>query len=234
LYSYTWFRLFHLQHHRYVNSGRDAEDYKNDLDTSWKRFLFLTAPGVKLVMARKFRSRPVVGPDQSALSPSAEDAARIRTERLLIRMFWYGILVGAYFSRSVLFGYLIPLMVVTPIVSSIRIILEHGEVNPDNVFHNSTYYRLGPLLRFLLPAQGDTHLMHHLYPGIPIYNLKRSAVLSHDCLIRNGVVERPSLFKILWGWFIENQPHRRMWTHATQSAEAASPKLPADHQVDAA
>ena len=231
LFSYSWFKAFHAQHHRYVGTSRDSEGYKQDLDTRWKRFLFLTAPGVKLLMARKLRPVQPSEPDDSGLIATPEERAQIALEQRILRVWWYSLLVASIFYRPLLFGWVLPFVLVTPIVSAIRVLLEHGEANPDNVFHTGTYHRSGVLTRILFSA-GSIHVIHHIFQGIPFYRCTRAANLAHDALLRNGVVEQKSFVKLVVGFWIQNQPHRKLWRREAsvewtqdETATAPNPRL---------
>ncbi len=106
---------------------------------------------------------------------------------------------------------MLPFLIVTPIVSTMRVLMEHGEANPNNLYHSGTYYRTGFVMRWLyLFELGDCHVVHHLYPAIPYYRCKDAANRLHPFLMRNGVVER-SLWQLMFGWFVQNQPHRYLW-----------------------
>ncbi len=96
LFPYAWFHAFHMQHHKYIGSDRDTESYKQDLDQVWKRILFLTFPGVKMAMSRRFKP---AGVDDSAaaLQMTPELARRIAREKSLIRIYMLALTVAAIF-----------------------------------------------------------------------------------------------------------------------------------------
>jgi len=116
------------------------------------------------------------------------------------------------FPQYTLFGFLIPALFITPIAGTLRIILEHAEANPNNPYHIATYYKTGLISQLVfLWDSGDCHLIHHIYPGIPFYRMRRANKLIRPFLLENGVVERTSLSELVWGWYIKNHPHRSLW-----------------------
>ena len=44
-FSGVRYRHAHLLHHRFLQQPRDPEVYKKDIDTRWRRVLFMTVPG---------------------------------------------------------------------------------------------------------------------------------------------------------------------------------------------
>jgi len=207
----------HPDHHRYVNTDAD-EEYKLDLDTRWKRWLFMTPIGYLLTFRghlRRERSPKYPSPEGSfAKRPLNPRQLRLhKVEKTILRYFW-GVLaiLLILFPRFVGLGYLLPLAVMLPIANGIRIILEHAEVNPENMYHCATYYRTGPVTRPLFFwGAGDCHLVHHIFPEIPWYRLGKACDLMRPFLIDHGVRERRSLPKLLYGYFVKGEPYRALW-----------------------
>ena len=109
-------------------------------------------------------------------------------------------------------GFLLPLLIIAPVASVLRLILEHAEINPQNVYHCATFYRTGVISRplFFWDA-GDCHIVHHIFPTIPFYRMGKAVELVRPILQRHGARERQSLAALLYGFFILNQPHRALW-----------------------
>jgi len=118
--------------------------------------------------------------------------------------------------RKLLFtilGYIVPITLILPIANVFRTILEHAETDPGNDYHCATFYRTGLLSRplFFWDA-GDCHLVHHIFPHIPFYNMGDAVDLFRPFLISKGVRERRSLLALAYGYFIRNERHRALWT----------------------
>ena len=91
-------------------------------------------------------------------------------------------------------------------------VLEHADADPDNPFNWSTWYRTGPVTRLLFFwDSGDCHVIHHIYPRLPFYNMSRAVRLMEPVMTAAGVVQRHSFLQMLKGWFIDNHPHRSQW-----------------------
>ncbi len=205
----------HYDHHLHTGTDPD-EAYKDDLDRRWKRFLFLTPVGYLLAFERNLRT------ERAERFPAPERAFRLEKperkraslERRLLLLFWTALVAAAFFwPRFVLLGYILPIGVVMPVANAIRTILEHAETNPANLFHCATFYRTGPLTRFLFFWDGgDCHLVHHIFPNIPFYRMGKAVDLFRPFLVARGVRERRSLLSLLHGYFIRNEPHRALWS----------------------
>lgn len=205
------YEFSHFRHHRYLGTEHDTEDFKQDLNSRLKRLAFLTLVGTKLAHFRVFRlsTLPVAAepPRNEAL------AGQLRVETRALFGFVAALLAATVLWPSAMWnGYLLPLCIVTPFVSSIRTILEHADANPGNPFHVATFYRTGWISRLVfLWDSGDCHLVHHLYSGIPFYRMGHALKLMRPVLLANGVYERRSLRTLLEGWFVRVHTHRTLW-----------------------
>ena len=207
----TWYFLFHTEHHVHIGTEKDTEIFKQNLDTVWKRLFFLTLPGDRLARIGKLSKFDTPVP---VIVPKTEtQRRRMSIEKTALTVFLLAVAASAIFWPGyVLCGYVLPLLIATPMASTIRVILEHGEADPANEFHLGTYYRTGWITRVLFVVNsGEYHLIHHIFDHIPWYRMARAARLMYPILIENGVVERRSLPQLLGGWFIQGFPHRSLW-----------------------
>lgn len=224
MHSFTWFRLYHEQHHDWVGTEKDSEAYKQDLDERWKKVFFLSFVGVKLAMAR--RLKPAHGDIGATISPNERELVLIKREKWLIRAFFVALIASCFVWQGVLYGYVLPLLIVVPFVSGFRVIMEHAEANRENLYHTGVYYRTGPILDFLyLSHLGDSHFVHHWFQAVPFYRCKRVADMLHPMMLREGVIERRSVLGILKGWFIDNQKHRQLWWPEQHATSAVAPTI---------
>jgi fatty acid desaturase len=212
----TWYALYHLDHHAHMGTPQDPEAYKQDLDTRWKRVVCLTLPGLFLLFARLLKPAVAQSPEIAMrwlAKPTPALVRRLQRERLAVLGALGLVAVLSYWWwRPAVFGYLLPFFVVTPMASMLRLILEHAETTPGNLFHCATFYRTGRISRpaFFWDA-GDCHLVHHLYPAIPFYRMGKALALMNPIFVRNGARER-SFFDLLAGFFVRNEPHRAPWS----------------------
>lgn len=215
----TWYLLAHRDHHVHLGTDKDTETYKENLDGIWKRVLFLTVIGDRL--AKQGRLSSADKPMPSILPKTGKERRRLAAERAGLTAFVIGIAGAAVLWPGwVLLGYVLPLLIVTPVASTLRVVLEHADADPGNDFHLGTYYRTGLVTRVLFVADsGDCHLVHHIFSQIPWYRMGRATRLMRPILLREGVVERRSLPQLLLGWFVRCYPHRSLW-FGTQRADA--------------
>lgn len=194
----------HLVHHRALGTAADTEAYKQALDTPLRRVLYATPAALFLRMVI-FRGRTAsfgLADSRSRAGPG-HHAERARIDRavwLVLAAAAGAALVIDY--RLVLYGYLAPLLLVTPLINSIRLVLEHFDLDLEHPLWVGTFYRTGPLTRWMFWwGAGDCHMVHHFYPSIPFYRTAAAVRLIRPVLLERGVVEHRSLLPLLWQWF---------------------------------
>ena len=200
----------HLTHHRALGTPQDTEGYKHGIDTRLRRLLF-ASPAMLLhhlvLLRRKGRQAAVAG--QASGQPGNAASERAAYEK---KVRW-GILAlvaaaAAWDWRLVVYGYLLPLVFVMPVLNTVRIVLEHFDLDTRNPFWVGTFYRTGLVTRVMFWwIGGDCHVVHHFYANIPWYRLPRAIRLIRPILLRNGVHEHHSLARLLLDWFAARRPH---------------------------
>ncbi|MDF3032116.1 MAG: fatty acid desaturase-like protein [Moraxellaceae bacterium] len=223
----TGYEQAHLAHHRCLGTVQDTEAYKQHLDTRARRCLFLTLAGIKLAQAGRLEAEAGLRAYHDVSGQGALIERRARVEKWVMRGFLLTLLVlGMFFPRLALLGFLLPVLVMGPVVNTLRIVIEHADVDPANPWHGSTFYRTGPVSRLLFCwDSGDCHLVHHVFPRLPFYRMGRAVDLMRPHLLAQGVVERRSYAQLLKGWFVDAYPHRTLWPLADKAA-AAKPGSP--------
>jgi len=220
LVSATAVMKTHLEHHRYFGTENDSEAYKRDLDRRWVKFFFLSLPGILLVTSRKL-SRQSTGESAymgKARYQDAEIVKKISSEQKIIIIFLVCLLGLAFVWPSyILSGYFMPLFFALPLASTLRTILEHADIQPNNPYNSSTNYKTGPVSRLLFFwDSGDCHIVHHFFPAIPFYRISDALQLMSPIFQEQGAIEQRSIAKILYGWFIENKTHGTNWLQSAQ------------------
>lgn len=210
LMSATRYHYGHLAHHRHLGGNGDSELFKIDIDSTARRLIFFTFPGVKLASAGRFARRrrridpPIIRPDMVVA------IRRIRAETR-VAFIWLGAVaaLAALWPELAVYGYLLPLLLVAPVANSLRTTLEHSEFEPDQPFHINCFYRTGWLTRplFFWDA-GDCHLVHHIFPRIPYYRMGAALTHLRPLIIEAGVVERRNLWALVWDWIVRPHPYR--------------------------
>lgn len=200
------FESRHLTHHRELGTDGDTEFYSRGLDTGLRRILYAT-PVMLIFRALIYRELDL---------PANERPAHGGDRRLLwekrTRIALWAIALGslAWDWRLLVFGYLLPLALVTPLFNTVRIVLEHFDLGRGNPLWVGTFYRTGIISRaaFLWSA-GDCHVVHHFYPSIPVYRMPQALRLIRPILLREGVHEHGSLAPLMVDWFTGARAH---WT----------------------
>lgn len=209
----TGYEQAHLAHHRWIGTDKDTEAYKQHLNTRQRRLLFSTMLGIKIAQAGQLERADKLRHYHDVSGDASSVVQRARVEKWLLRGFLLSLPVLCWaFPQHTIYGYLLPVLVMGPIVNTLRIILEHADANPDNPFNWSTWYSTGPVTRLLFFwDSGDCHVIHHIYPRLPFYNMSRAVRLMEPVMVSAGVVQRHSFLQLLKGWFIDNHPHRSLW-----------------------
>ncbi|MFL6691804.1 MAG: fatty acid desaturase, partial [Ramlibacter sp.] len=154
----------HLTHHRALGTPQDTESYKHGIDTRLRRALFASPAMVVqhfLTVRRQIAESRLRG-----LSLERADFER---------KVWWGVLAlvamtAVFDYRLVLYGYVVPFVFVLPVLNSIRVVLEHFDLEAANPFWVGTFYRTGPVTRIMFWwIGGDCHVVHHVYATIPWY-----------------------------------------------------------------
>lgn len=208
----------HLVHHRALGTDADTEMHKHGLDTAWRRIAYATAAAV---VVRALFYREVAAQQQPR--PAHGGAARERWERgtrMAIHAFALASL--AWDWRLLVLGYLLPFFTVTPLLNTVRIVLEHFDLDRTNPVWVGTFYRTGPVTRLMFWwGAGDCHIVHHFYANVPFYRMPQALRLIRPVLLRQGVHEHRSLAPLLRDWFGSSRGHWSIPAAATRTPEAS-------------
>jgi fatty acid desaturase len=206
----------HLVHHRALGTDGDTEMHKHGLDTAWRRIVYATAVGI---VARALFYRKVAV--QQQLRPAHGGAARERWERgTRCAILALALASLAWDWRLLVLGYLLPFFTVTPLLNTLRIVLEHFDLDRSNALWVGTFYRTGPLTRLMFWwGAGDCHMVHHFYANIPFYRMPQALRLIRPILLRQGVHEHRSLVPLLRDWFCNARGHWSMPATAVKASE---------------
>jgi fatty acid desaturase len=220
----------HLKHHRALGTDGDTELHKQGIDTWVRRVVYATPALIayrtifyRSLVAQQQRTSSEAAPEQQPPARGAHGGERrLRWEKFTRYAIWALVAASAAWDwRLVVFGYLLPFAVVTPPLNTLRIVLEHFDLDRNNPLWVGTFYRTGLLTRVMFWwGTGDCHLVHHYYANIPFYRMPAALRLMRPILQRGGVYEHRSLMRLLWQWFSASRGH---WS---VPAAAAAPRTP--------
>lgn len=174
------YRASHLQHHRLLHQERDPDwVMRHDLP-EWdfpmplgKLLWVVGSLGLGRGVYAFFRANKRMAQVSEPIWSVKESGGR-RLVRALVAFGPMGLAVwsgmfGAYFVLWV-----VPLLTVVPVVVRLRVIGEHYGLPADSVFSASRDWNGGAVLNWLVVPWGiRLHRTHHLFPGVPFYELQR-------------------------------------------------------------
>lgn len=183
LYAY---RTVHLRHHRYLLTDRDPDlALSRPYPVAWSSFrrkLVRDASGVSALVMRGYLEVED-GRNRLSLGRFSRWSDRAANLRRVIAGGIIAALLAAGYGLAFVALWLVPLLTVYQVILRIRGVLEHGAVDEGDGLRNArTIVSPNPFARFLLgPHHVSYHLEHHLYPGVPHYNLPAlHAALAED------------------------------------------------------
>jgi fatty acid desaturase len=188
--------------------------HKHGLDTAVRRFIYAT-PALLVFRSLFYREAA-----KEQIRPAHGGEARLRWEKNIRRVLVVLALASlAWDWRLLVIGYLLPFAVVTPLLNTVRIVLEHYDLGRDNPLWVGTFYRTGLLTRVMYWwGAGDCHIVHHFYANIPFYRMPAALRLIRPILRREGVYEHRFLPRLLADWFSGSRSH---WTVPAAAAPSA-------------
>jgi fatty acid desaturase len=184
LVSMRSYKAKHLAHHAWLNTEKDP-DFIAKFDKYW-RFPMQLKQFIKLVLTQIsglgiFKSLAVMSSQQMK-----SQKAKIPTWYRIIRILYYVsiLFLFIYLGKGLILlkYWLIPFLTWTQVANRFRRIAEHSGINGKNPSLTTRTTIHGFLGRFLLaPKNISYHNEHHLYPGIPCYNLPKM----HNEIMKN-------------------------------------------------
>ena len=176
----------HWNHHRYTNQASDPDSaLYPQFRTFWARFFFARSIGTRSHMRNLFRmaaGRPL--PLGYRLPFTIREQQILAVLNLSFLTFWFTLyVVIAYQAPTMaLFAIGLPLLALLP-MSGLRGYVEHAGMGLG-MFRDSRSYT-HPLYTTIFFGN-NYHLEHHVYPGVPCYNLPQV----HRILVAGGYYAR--------------------------------------------
>ena len=168
LLPFTWFRYFHLAHHRWTNiAGRDPE-LANDTPATPRQWLWhVSGLPYWLSEIRLILMLAVNRPAAEYIPATALPLAR-REARLMLALY---ALAGLTIPIHLLWTlWLLPILIGQPALR-LYLLAEHGDCpRVANMFENTRTTFTTGLIRFLAWNM-PYHTEHHVFPAVPFHRL---------------------------------------------------------------
>lgn len=168
--SFTWFRYFHLAHHKFTNDPeRDPELAGGPRPNDWRSLvIYLSGWGYWSGSLKQLLVLGFGSPKEDYLP--ARQIPRMRLEaRILLTLFTLGML-SLLVSSVVFWIWILPLAVGQPVLR-LYLLAEHGRCPPvaDMLENSRTTFtnRFVRALAWNMPY----HAEHHAYPNVPFHKL---------------------------------------------------------------
>jgi fatty acid desaturase len=175
-FSGTAYMIAHLNHHRHTRTSLDQDEISNYCRTDFQHkalFYALFGAGAAVYF--------FIVPWKALSIARPADRRRILFEYTAMLGVYAGAIISGIASGHVawlLWYWLIPAQLAT-FLSNIRGIAEHLCTSRGSVVSRTRTTLSNPIVSFLM-CNLNFHLEHHLFPGIPWYNLPKAHVLLRD------------------------------------------------------
>lgn len=190
MFSAMGYRILHPMHHKFLHSKEDPDDIENvtrDSKFLTALYVFLFVFGVYLYLIML----PINGMRKGK-----------KLEKVSVLVEWIAmiaIVTSAWMmlpTQVMVEGWLLPLLVAGQ-VANLRGIAEHGMTTGGNEFTDTRTVATHPVISFMM-CNINYHLEHHLYPGIPWYNLPKLHALLQEEYVAAGSSVYKSYTTFLW------------------------------------
>jgi fatty acid desaturase len=190
LFSVAGYRIMHPLHHKFLHTKEDPDDIENVSNNPILLrlvYVFVFVCGVYLYLITVPLGALKKGNTKERFGVIAEGLAML------------AIAVAAWFffpTRVLLKGWLYPLLAAGQF-ANLRGIAEHGMTTGGNELTDTRTVTTHPALSFMM-CNINYHLEHHLYPGVPWYNLPKVHRLLREDYVAAGSSVYKSYGVFLW------------------------------------
>jgi len=175
------FRLSHLLHHRFLNSNMDPDlNVKKMNPEDW------TFPKTKIQIV-KLISKEIFGGGvieifrklkRFSLKNSYDKEGKFNSN-IYLRVAYYVVLIGFLYKFDLFKEYfifwLLPMLLVLPLILRLRSIGDHFGLPGTDELNSARNLIIPWWQKFLFaPHNIGMHVVHHIYPSIPYYNLLKA------------------------------------------------------------
>lgn len=180
LLPFTWFRYFHLAHHKHTHvPGQDPELEGAAITTRWQWLRHVSGIPYWIAQARLL----VLLATRRAKAPylPVRAAGRMQAEAVVMLAFYTLALLSLWFSPALLWLWIVPVLLGQPVLR-LYLLAEHGDCpHVANMLENTRTTFTTAIVRFLAWNM-PYHAEHHSLPQVPFHHLPQLHGLMRDHL----------------------------------------------------
>jgi fatty acid desaturase len=191
LQNFAAYRVLHLRHHRHLGLPGDPDHYPNY--TRWSWMVFAMNWG-RLIVG--YPAYIVAIPVLGFRHGTAADRAFIAAELLALVAAVAAVLASPLPGTLLIHAWLVPMLVINTLVN-VRGMSQHTLLEHESDPVLGTRSILTNRVTAFFMCNENYHLEHHLYPGVPWYNLPRLHAELKDELAARGAPFIPSYFEFV-------------------------------------
>ena len=188
LQNYAAYRVLHLRHHRHLGLAGDPDHYQNY--TRWSWLVFAMNWGRLIIGYPAYIAAiPVLGFRHG----NTADRVGIVSEVVALGVVAYVVLASPIPGALLIHAWLVPMVLINTLVN-VRGMSQHTLLEHESDPVLGTRSILTNRVTAFFMCNENLHLEHHLYPGVPWYNLPRLHATLRDELAARGAPFIPSYF----------------------------------------
>ncbi len=178
----TWFRYFHLAHHKYTNDPLNDPELETPKPESFGDYVgHISGLPYWKTMAQLIWNQ-AKGDVIAPYLPERSKTAIVWQARGLIAVYSFMIVLVVLGWSWIFWCWMLPLLLGQPFLRA-YLLAEHGLCPPvANMFENTRTTYTNRAIRFLAWNM-PYHAEHHAYPAVPFYKLPQFHALTQDQLI---------------------------------------------------
>ena len=178
----TWFRYFHLAHHKYTNDPLNDPELETPKPESISDYaLHIIGLPYWKGMAQLIW-RQAKGDVSASYLPERVERTVVWQARGLIALYTGAIVLAVLGWSWIFWCWMVPLIVGQPFLRA-YLLAEHGLCPPvANMFENTRTTYTNRIIRFLAWNM-PYHAEHHAYPSVPFYRLPQFHTIAQDQLV---------------------------------------------------
>ncbi|KPA22756.1 Delta(12)-fatty-acid desaturase [Shimia sp. SK013] len=170
LLPFTWFRAFHMAHHKFTNDPEnDPELADGPRPDTWRAYIiYLSGWGYWRGMAMGL-VKNAFGPLNAAYVPQRQHI-KIRSEARVLLALYALVLLSLLVSPLIFWVWILPSLIGQPFLRA-YLLAEHGHCPPvANMLENSRTTFTNRMVQFLAWNM-PYHAEHHAFPNVPFHQL---------------------------------------------------------------